>query len=189
MKGRNLQTLALCILLLVTWCVSAWMRLRAMPGATAGSDALGQYLAGLSWNRGSFPVPPNPESGHSLWVMVWPLTQMASSLSDLFTLRFILGASAAPLAAASAWLIAPTGKRRWIAGLLAGLLIALDPGLVDTLQVAFRGYGAPELVGLSTLMGILAIQGKHRFLPIAGITLLGAIGQHPMAAGMLFGAL
>jgi hypothetical protein len=121
--------------------------------------------------------------------MAWPLTKLAGSLEQLYILRFILGASVAPLAAASAWLLSPAGYARWIAGALAGMLLALDPGLVDTLVIAFRGYGAPELVGLATLFGALALQGHRWALAGAGIALIGAAGQHPMGTGMLLGGL
>ena len=189
MRSSLRTALGLGILLIACWCLASWIRLQALHGTTAGSDTLGQYLAGLSLGRGAWPSPPNPEGGHSLWLTVWPLTQWAHSLEHLFQLRFILGATVAPLAAASAWLLSPKGTTRWVAGTLAGLLLALDPGLVDTLVISFRGYGAPEWVGLATLLGALSLKGHRWALPGAGIALLGAAGQHPMATGMILGGL
>ena len=189
MRSSQRTAMGLSFLLISCWCLASWVRLRAIDGTTAGSDTLGQYLAGLTLGRGAWPSPPNPEGGHSLWMTVWPLTQIANSLEQLFQLRFVLGATVAPLAAASAWLLSPIGLTRWLAGTLAGILLALDPGLVDTLVISFRGYAAPEWVGLATLFGALSLRGQRWALPGAGIALLGAAGQHPMATGMILGGL
>ena len=78
MTDSKRRALWLSLLLLGTWGLASWIRLRALGGATAGSDATGQYLAGLTLGRGALPSPPNPEGGHSLWLMVWPLTQLAT---------------------------------------------------------------------------------------------------------------
>ena len=109
MRSSLRTALGLGILLISCWCLASWIRLKALHGTTAGSDTLGQYLAGLSLGRGAWPSPPNPEGGHSLWLTVWPLTQWANSLEHLFQLRFILGATVAPLAAAAHGYSVPRG--------------------------------------------------------------------------------
>ncbi len=179
----------LLILLLALWALAWGMRLRGLPAATVGSDSLGQFLAALGLLRGGgLPHPPNPEGGHSLWLMVLPLLPLADSLQGLLRLRFALGALVAPLCGLAAWLLAEA-RGRFPAALAAGVVVALDPGLIDTLIVAFRGYGAPELLALATVGGALALRGRRGGLALAGLSLLAATGQHPFAAGAGLGAL
>jgi len=86
--------------------------------------------------------------------------------------------------AAAAW--SPPGRSRWLAGLLAGLILAWDPGLVDTLVVSFRGYGAPEFVAMA-LLG--AGVGGRIGASVTAAAAIAATGQHPMAAGLGLGML
>ena len=179
----------LLTLLLALWALAWGMRLRGLPAATVGSYSLGQFLAALGLLRGGgLPHPPNPEGGHSLWLMVLPLLPLADSLQGLLQLRFALGALVAPLCGLAAWLLAED-RGRFPAALAAGVVVALDPGLIDTLIVAFRGYGAPELLALATVGGALALRGQRGGLALAGLSLLAATGQHPFAAGAGLGAL
>ena len=122
--------------MLALWAVAAWVRLRAVEHAIVGSDSLGPYLQAKAALLGHLPRPPNPESGDALWMLAVPLVAWADSLSTLFTARFVMGGVVAPLAFAAAWHwteddVGPA--RRWAAALTAGLLMAFDPGLVDTL--------------------------------------------------------
>ena len=170
------------------WILAAGARLDAVPMATVGSDALGQYAVALQvLEGGAWPRPPNPEGGHSLWLLVLPLVPLADSLEALFRLRFILGGLVAPLGALAAWLLA-SPKSRGAAAVAAGVVLAFDVGLVDTLVSSFRGYGAPELLAVATLGLALALTGRPWGLPLAGAAVVGATGQHPFAAGAAVGA-
>lgn len=184
----------LIALLLACYGLAVAVRLAGAGTVSTGSDALGQYLAAMAVLRGGAPFVPNPEGGHALWAWVLPLVAVAPSLGGLVKLRMAQAALVAPVAAAATWvLVAPEpgagGPRRALAAAGAGVVLALDPGLVDTLQVAFRGYAAPEFIASATLFGALALRGRGWALPVATLFLVGAAGQHPLAAGAGLGAL
>ena len=178
--------------MLALWGIAAWHRLRAVEQAIVGSDSLGPYLQAKAALLGHLPRPPNPESGDALWILAMPLVAWADSLSALFSARFVVGGVVAPLAFAAAWHwadddVAPA--RRWAAALTAGLLMAFDPGLVDTLVSGARSYGAPELVGLMTLGVALAMRGYTHGLAVAMVGLIWGAGHHPLALGTGLGLL
>ena len=178
--------------MLALWAVAAWVRLKAVEHAIVGSDSLGPYLQAKAALLGHLPRPPNPESGDALWMLAVPIVAWADSLSTLFTARFVMGGVVAPLAFAAAWHwteddVGPA--RRWAAALTAGLLMAFDPGLVDTLVSGARTYGAPELVGLTTLGIALAMRGYTHGLAVAVLGLVWGAGHHPLAAGVGLGLL
>ena len=166
------------------WGLATWIRWQHLHEVTLGSDALGQFLAAWTVLSGGIPVPPNPEGGHSLWVLGMPCVLLGQSLEGVFAVRFAVGALVAPLGAAAAWVWAPASRWRWLGALTAGLILAWDPGLVDTLVVSFRGYGAPELVAVAALG---AGMGGRVGAGIAGASAVAATGQHPMAAGLALG--
>lgn len=172
--------------MIALWGIAAWARLRAVEHAIVGSDSLGPYLQAQAALLGHLPRPPNPESGDALWMLAVPLVAWADSLSMLFNTRFILGGVVAPLAFAAAWHwtdddVRPA--RRWAAALTAGLLMAFDPGLIDTLVSGARTYGAPELIGLMTLGIALTMRGYTHGLMVVLVGLIWGAGHHPLAAG------
>lgn len=189
--ARRRELLILAGVLGATLGLALWTRLPAAPHASVGSDSLGSYLAAWAASSGHLPRPPNPEGGHSLWLLALPLVHLADSLEGLFRWRFALGALAAPLASAAAWLLAAGqgSTRAAVAALVAGAAVALDVGLVDTLLSAFRGYGGPEHVGLATLGLALALRGHGWGAALGVAALVGAAGQHPLAFGVALGAL
>ena len=172
------------------WALAAWHRLRLVEHAIVGSDSLGPYLQAKAALLGHLPRPPNPESGDALWLLAVPLVSLADSLEALFEARFVLGGVVAPLAFAAAWHWADddvSAARRWAGALAAGVLMAFDPGLVDTLVSGARSYGAPELVGLMTLGVALAIRGYTHGLALAMLGLVWAAGHHPLSIGAAAG--
>ncbi|MEC8425819.1 MAG: hypothetical protein VX000_18670, partial [Myxococcota bacterium] len=190
------DTIALTLLLLACFGLAIFVRASAAGTVSTGSYSLGQYLAAMAVLRGGEPFVPNPEGGHALWAWVLPLVAVAPSLTGLIELRMVQAALLAPVSAAAAWVLAGhgdesdgAGGRRAAAGAGAGVTLALDPGLVDTLQVAFRGYAAPEFLGFTMLFGVLALRGRAWALPAATLFLVGASGQHPLATGAALGAL
>jgi len=174
------------------WAVAAWHRLRVLDHAVVGSDSLGPYLQAQAALFGNLPRPPNPESGDALWLTMVPLVAAADSLVELFSFRFALGGIVAPLgfAAAYHWTSETrSAQRRWAAAMTAGILLAFDPGLVDTLVSGARSYGAPEFVGAFTLSMALSLRGVP-WAPAAGlVSLVFAIGHHPLAIGVAIAAL
>lgn len=175
----------LALLLAGVTCLALAWRWPLARVLNLGSDGLGQWSAALAVLHGGVPTPPNPEGGHSLWIFGLPPVLLGRSLLGVAQVRVVMAALVAPLGAASAWWLGATGPGRWAAAVLTGVWLAVDPGLLDTLQVAFRGYGAPELVALAGL-GLAATRTGWRVGPaVALVALLAAAGQHPMAGGVL----
>lgn len=195
------------ILAAAAWALAAALRLRVVDQSTVGSDSLGPYLKALSLTpaavrAGVLPRPPNPESGDLLWLSALPIVHLAHDLVGLFTLRFIAGALIAPLGLLAAWVwAAPPDHRRptellasrrpgqLAAGLAAGLVLAVDPGLADSLVSGARGYGAPELLALVTLALGFAVRGSRVWTLVAAAAWMVALDHHPLAVGMLLGLL
>ena len=178
--------------LLALWVIAAVHRLEIVQQAILSSDALGPYLQAQAFLFGHIPRPPNPESGDALWFLAMPLVALADNLHELFTLRFVVGASVAPLAFLGAWhWTDDTAKpaRRWAAAIAAGLFAAFDPGLLDTLISGARSYGAPELIGVTTVGLAMAIKGHPWALPMTIISGVLAAGHHPLALGAFLGIL
>lgn len=173
--------------MLALWAVAAWHRLRVVHESVVGSDSLGPYLQAQAALFGNMPRPPNPESGDALWLTMVPLVAVAGSLTELVSFRFVLGACVAPLGFAAAYHWTDeccSAARRWAAALAAGIILAFDPGLLDTLISGARSYGAPEFVGLYTVCVALALRGVP-WAPAAGlISLVVATGHHPLALGV-----
>lgn len=169
------------------WILAALVRLREIDQVIVSSDSLGPYLRAWSLRWGWIPQAPNPESGDGLWLLAWPLVKLAGSLVELMQLRMVLGGIVAPAAFAAVWALLDTDTprlQRWSAALTAGVLVAMDPGLVDTLISGARSYGAPELVGLATATGAWALRGKRWAGAATAVLLVLAVDHHPLAAGM-----
>ena len=168
-----------------SWLMAGLWRLRCLDQVSISSDSLGAFLAAWAARPGHLPMPPNPEAGFSLWVTAWPLVQMATSLEQLFALRFWQASLIAPLT-----LLATHRLTRDLrAAGCAAALVALDSGLVDTLVSSFRGYGAPELLALASLALAWTLPGRAVWLLLLPLILIAASGQHPFATGAALGGL
>lgn len=194
----------LVILTLLCWAAATWLRLRGLDQVIVSSDSLGPYLRALAFRpefleQGLIPRPPNPESGDGLWLLAVPLVHLADSLHDLFRLRFALGAGVAPLGLLAAWVWAAPddapalwrqgSPAQWSAALAAGAVLAVDPGLSDTLVSGARSYGGPELAALLCFALGLAWHGDRLALFLAAAALALGVDHHPMAAGLALGCL
>lgn len=176
--------------MIALWVIAAWHRLQVVNEAIIGSDSLGPYLQAQAALLGHLPRPPNPESGDALWLLSVPIVLLSDSLEALFSARFVIGGVVAPVAFASAWhwtSETASTSRRWAAAVAAGVFVAFDPGLLDTLVSGARSYAAPELIGLFTLSLALSIRA-HPWAPAAAAcTIVAAAGNHPLAIGMALG--
>ncbi|RME27070.1 MAG: hypothetical protein D6798_05395, partial [Deltaproteobacteria bacterium] len=134
-----------------------------------------------------------------LWISALPFVHLAHSLRELFAARFVAGAAIAPLTAIAAFIWAAPDhlvalwtsatRRQWAAAIAAGTVVAVDPGLTDTLISGARSYGAPELVALLTVLLGLAWHRDRLALLLAGVVAVVATGHHPFAAGLALGGL
>ena len=178
------SSLRIWFIVLFVWIVSFYIRLQYLSFVEINSDSLSSYLSALKFWTVGFTAPPNPESDHWMWLSKVPWLFWASSLEELFQIRFLIGASMAPMAAWSVWY--SSHRYRHISALACGLFVALDKGLIDTLISSFRGYMAPEWIGLATVFFVLSRTHKWA-LPFVGICVVIAGGHHPMALGALLG--
>lgn len=178
------NSLRIWFILSFVWGVSFYIRLQYIPFVQINSDSLSPYLSALKFWTVGFPPPPNPESDHWMWISKAPWLWCASSLEELFQIRFLIGASMAPMAAWCVWY--STHQYRHISALACGLLVALDKGLIDTLISSFRGYMAPEWIALATCFFVLSRTHKWALSLVAGCVVIAG-GHHPMALGALLG--
>ena len=117
-----------------------------------------------------------------MWLTALPQLLMADSLQSLFTIRSIISSLTAPLTVLCIWLSLPASPARTLLSLTGGVVVAMDSGLLDTHISSFRGYMAPEWIGLASLCWMLR---RHSCWWLAGTLLCVAIagGHHPLALG------
>ena len=176
-------SIRLWLVLSVVYGLAVAYRLQVVDIIEVGSDTLSPIWAAMGVLHHGWADPPNPESDHWLWLTHLPL-MWGRSLHEVFVLRCAQAALIAPLGAYAVWILS---SQRTAVSLLAGLLLALDPGLRDTLVVGFRGYGAPEWLMLSFL-GLVAYLNHRRLgILIFGVAWVIAAGQHSLTLGAVFG--
>jgi len=172
------------------FALAAWARLRWLDLAIPDRDAIAPFASAWALLDGRLPSPHQPHFGDGLWLSCLPLVVLARSLWQLFVLRFLVSASVAATGFGAAWLLAEGATwRRLCAGLAAGVFLAWDPGLMDTVISGARGYWAPELIGLATLGAAGAARGKGWGLPLLLGGWLLAAHHHPLALGAGVGLL
>ena len=167
------------LLPLALWGVASWVRVRDVDAVMMLADSVGPY-----WVAAAHPVG----AGHTPlygWGISPPYSLallLAGSLAGAATVLLVLHALVAPLAYALVRAIRP---ERWMAATAAGLLLALDPGLVDTAISGAKGYLAAVWLGV----GVLAlVRGKGNASAALGGGALAMAGMnHPLAlSGLVF---
>jgi hypothetical protein len=162
---------------------AVWYRLDHIEFVQVYSDSLSPFAAAIKAYNTGWSNPPNPESDHWLWFLMYPLVLFSNNLEQLFTIRLALGAIVVPVSCAILWLLKVQNKNLGI--FLISILVSLDSGLIDTLLSSFRGYGAPELFAIATVGYLLWVRGFVIGAIVAGSTTIIAAGQHPLALGCL----
>ena len=114
------------LLAVALWGTAAWVRVRDVDGMTMLADSVGPYWVAAA----------NPLGGAHTPLYGWALSlpyslalALAGSLAQAAVLLLLLQALVAPLAYL---LVRSLRAEAWPAAVAAGLLLALDPGLVDT---------------------------------------------------------
>jgi hypothetical protein len=161
------------LLMVAVGAVSIHLRLRGVAAASSLGDAIHPWWAAL---RDGWPRPHAAPYG---WGLVPPYQLCllgASSLWEAVSRMLVLHALAAPLAVWVAW---SCHRRAWGTAGLIGVLVAVDPGLIDTALSGAEGHLAAVFIGLVTL-GI-----AHRdqaWGPIlAGVSFALAVMHHPLS--------
>lgn len=165
------RTFVLC---LVVYGIALWARWSGLPIATMLGDSMGPWWTGL--------YLPTQWSGHSPiygWASGVPHALLLLVIHDLEQgVRGLLAlhALAAPIAALIVLALRP---KAWLSASLAGLLTALDPGLIETALSGHKTYFAPLWIALLTLSVAHRKSGWAGLL--AGLSLAFAIQNHLLA--------
>jgi len=126
----------------VVWAVAIAARWTSLPQSSALGDALGPWLVGA---RG--PWSTRPHAAPYGWLLAVPHAVILRAAGDLwgaFAAIRVVDALVAPLTALAAF----RSTRSTFRALAAGLLLALDPGLIDTATSGAEAYQAPVAIAL-----------------------------------------
>jgi len=159
----NLKTLRAGVVLFV-FAVALFFRLDDVVGARVLQDSVGPYWAAMRLDGRAHASP----YGAGLLIPYLGLLQVAGSLWQATNLLAVFHALAGPVAAWVGFRLSPS---QWLPGCIIGLLVAADPGLIDTFLSGAEGYLAPVYVGL-----LLATTG---WLPWIFFAL--AMANHPLS--------
>ena len=166
------------LLAIGVYAVAVWARWLGAPIANVLGDSLGPW-----WT--AFGLPTRWE-GHSPiygWASGLPhalLLPLATSLDSAIRGLLALHALAAPIVVL---VILRLRAQAWLSAALAGLLVALDPGLIETALSGHKGYLAPVWVGLITL-GVVYRRTRWGAI-LACVAAACAIQTHPLATASL----
>lgn len=159
--------------MLALWGLAAGVRIRDTNAVMMLSDSVGPWWVAVA----------NPVGGAHAPIYGWGLSVpyglglvFADSLVDAVRFILALHALVAPMAFMVVRSLAP---KRWPAAVAAGLLAAMDPGLLDTALSGAEGYLAPVWLGLM-LLGVCAGPGR-KWAVCAGIGLGFGVMNHPLA--------
>ena len=172
----------------VVYAVAIWSRYRYIDSVQIYSDSLSPYLAATKVLHTGFSDPPNPESDHWLWVTAIPQVIFSGSLRELFLFRLGISALVAPIGFLTALELCRVKniESRFLIGLIVGMILSFDVGLIDTYLSSFRGYMAPEWVALSFVFFVYAISREQKWLNVLSLLCIPiAGGHHPLALGIV----
>ncbi len=153
--------------------VAAFLRLREVDAILLLADGIGPYLTALA-----NPVNPSPHAPPYGWGLQVPYAlclSLADNLREAAIGLALLHALAAPLAALCAGRLGGLGP-----AVVAGLLVAVDPGLLDTLTSGAETYLAPVWVGVACWAGLSA-RDQPRLAAVAAPAWAMAAMNHPLA--------
>lgn len=172
----------------VVYTVAIWSRYRYFDAVEIYSDSLSPYLAATRVLHTGFSDPPNPESDHWLWATAIPQVVLSGSLRELFLFRLGISALVAPMGFLTALELCRVKniEHGFLIGSIVGVILAFDVGLIDTFVSSFRGYMAPEWVGLSFLFFVYAQSRENKWLHVLSLLCIPISGgHHPLALGVV----
>ncbi len=131
----------------LAFLVAAALRLREVDAVMVLADGMGPYLTATA-----SPVNLHPHAPPYGWALYGPYAlalALAGSLRGAVSALALLHALAAPLAALGAGRLGGIG-----AAAVAGALVAVDPGLLDTFTSGAETYLAPVWVGVVSVLAL-----------------------------------
>lgn len=156
---------------LLLFVLAAWVRLRGLDAAEVLGDGIGPWWVAL--DSPPWLTPHAPPFGWMLYLPYAAILSVVGSVRQAVAGMLLLHALAAPLVAWIAWRLRAEGTA---GALLAGLAVALSPGLLDVGLSGAQVHLAPAWIGLLAL----SVAGTPRPL-LAGAALAGAVMSHPLA--------
>ena len=167
------RRIGLLLAVAAVWAVAIAARWTRLPEASALGDSLGPWLVGA---RGPWQTHPHaPPYG---WLLAVPHAAILWGAQDLwsaFAAIRVIDAVVAPILT----LAVARHSRSTARGLAAGLLMALDPGLLDTATSGAEAYQAPVAIALVVLA---TTAGRARWGPwLAAGASCWAWMCHPLA--------
>jgi len=160
------------ILVIAVFCLASWGRWDVVEQSSALGDAVHPWWAAI---RAGWPRAHASPYGWGIVIPYKACLVGATGVIEAVQRLALLHALAAPLAAATCWRI----SGRIVPGLVAGVIVAMDPGLIDTFQSGAEGYLASVWLGVAVL-GLTLREWARA--PVLMVALAMAIMNHPMAA-------
>ena len=161
----------LLVLLVTVLLVAVGARWSQLPGSMALGDSLGPFLVAA---RGPWSTAPHaPPYG---WLLAVPhalVLPFATDLYSAFAAIRVVDALVAPIGAWTALRL--TGRTG--SALSVGLLLALDPGLLDTATSGAEAYQAPVAIALVALATTFRTRGAW----LAAVAFPWAVMAHPLS--------
>ncbi|MFT5680600.1 MAG: hypothetical protein ACI8RZ_001506 [Myxococcota bacterium] len=154
---------------LLLFILAAWVRLRGLDAAEVLGDGIGPWWVAL--DGPPWLTPHAPPFGWMLYLPYAAILTVAGSVAQAVTGMLLLHALAAPLVAGLTWRLRPG-----VGALIAGLAVALSPGLLDVGLSGAQVHLAPVWIGLLAL----SVTSTPRPL-LAGVALAGAVMCHPLS--------
>ena len=152
------------VALALVFAFAVWKRVETLPGVMVLQDAVGPFWAALRMDGRAHAEP----YGVSILLPYAVLVHLSGSLwAAMKGMAFVHGYAA--------YLVARHCLRknpeRFLVAISAGVLVGMDPGLIDTFRSGAEGYLAPLFVGLTFFL-----RG-----PQAWVAFAIAIGNHPLS--------
>lgn len=131
---------------------------------------------------GFLPVPHAPESGPALYWLSSLFMIGADDLREAFARRYVFQAAVAPVV----YLALARATGRGVA-VVAGLGLAVAPGLLQTLDSGYQGYLAPDVAAGVAAGLVVGLRSGARSTPVAVALVAVPIAMmcHPLAIGLL----
>ena len=150
--------------------LALWVRLRDLDAGVMLIDALGPYLT--AYGSPLNPHPHAPPYGPGLYPP-YALALHAGTLRGAAAVVLGVHALVAPVGVLAAWSL---GGR--VAAVAVGLLLAVDPGLLDTARSGSEAYFGALWIGLG---GWGLTQRRAAACAVGGAALAIAVMNHPLA--------
>lgn len=187
--ARPLETLLFAVGTVGLLVLAAWLRLRPLDGALLDGDSFHVWDRAMDiLGRGSLPWRGEGEGFHFGVIQAYlavPLLAGADGLRDGIQANAVLHAMGVLLVALAGRRLAGPG-----AGLVAGMLYASWPQLVQLPAVGAWTYQAPLFVALALWAAGESLGGGRRWgAPVCGVALAVAASLHPFALAVALGGL